>query len=123
MDDGFSRERIIEIVKEIRNSSIMTTSDAERIAYFRNKYLDFFEKFPKLFMAALDTAFDIRFLNLMLKQRDEIIKEGTVEKLEEVSNNVHEGLNEKYLYPVVPKKKLEELRDKLEREKQESQNE
>lgn len=122
LSDGFSSEHIIQIVKEIRSSAMMKRthhSDGDRIMYFRDKYPVFFEKFPKLFMAALDASFDVRFLGMMLKQRDTIIQDGTAEKLEKVSQDVYEGLNEKYLYPVLPKEQLEALRDKVEREKAE----
>ena len=105
MDDGFSSQKIVDIVKEIKADPRI---DKEH--HYRDKYPEFVKKFPKLFYAAFEPAFDIRFLKAMLGQRDQVIQTKSVEKFEEVSKGVQEQLNEKYLYPVFSKEQIEQAK-------------
>lgn len=113
MDGGFSSDKIRDIIREIKRQG-RGMGEGQRIAVFREKYPEFFEKFPKLFMAAINDSFDTKLLDLMLKQRDVILTAGNKETFDKVNAEMNEGLNERYVYPVVPKEQLEALRKKSE---------
>ena len=108
MDNGFNSQNIKDIIMEIRNSKRPDRDD-----YYRKKYYSFFEKFPKLFFAALNDSFDLRFFDMMLKQRDTIISSQSKEVMDQVSQGVYERLNERYLYPVFPKEELERMKAEM----------
>lgn len=104
MDGGFTTTRIRQIISEIRNDH-----RANRERYYREKYQEFFKKFPKLFFAAMDESFDTRMFDLMLNQRESVLASKSVQVMDEASKLVHENLNEKYVYPVFPKEELERM--------------
>jgi len=105
MDNGYSSEKIIRIIKEIR-----ADNRPNRLAFYKEKYNDFLQKFPKLFFAAFNDTFDIRMLEMMLSHRNTIMKNKNKETLDHVSEQVHETLNEKYVYPVIPKSVIDEMK-------------
>lgn len=105
MDNGYSSAKIISIIKEIR-----ADNRPDRLAFYKDKYSEFLQKFPKLFFAAFNDSFDIRILEMMLSQRNVIMKEKNKETLDHVSEQVHESLNEKYVYPVIPKSVIDEMK-------------
>ena len=117
-DDGYPSERILEIIKEIKND----TTTPGKLMYYKEKYAEFSEKFPKLFYAALDPMFDIKFLKLMLSQRDKVITTKQLDTFEQVNNEVVETLNEKYLYNVFSKEQIEQAKALQEKMKNEAQN-
>lgn len=102
MDNGYDSSSIIRIIKEIKNDK--TTTNAQR--YYQQKYPEFVKKFPKLFFAAFDEAFDERMLNLMLNKRETIIEQRSLGTFDQMTQEIHETLNEKYVYPVFPKEQL-----------------
>lgn len=109
MDNGFSSEEIRRIINEIRTSSRL-----DKESYFRQKYALFFEKFPKLFFASLDPSFDLKFFDLMLKQREQILTTKDIKAMETASQEIHEDLNKKYIYPIFPKEELERMKSEME---------
>lgn len=116
LDDGFSAHSIMKIINEIKNDR-SGTSEGQRIQYYKNKHPEFYSKFPKLFFAALDPTFDTKYLSLMLKQRDMMIEKKDNATFDDINKQVHEDLNEKYVYPVIPKEQIMEAMEK-EKEKQ-----
>lgn len=111
MDNGFTSDKIMGVITEIRNDISRSGVNKER--YYKMKHEEFFKKFPKLFFAALDDKFDLRFLSLMLKQRDDIIQTSDVQVMEQASQDINEKLNEQYIYPVIPKEEIEKMKTKM----------
>ena len=87
---GYSADEIHAIVNEIRTLQIPNKENILKV-----KYKDFFETYPRLFMAALDPKFPLEFLDMMLVQRDKLSnREQTVEETDKV---VYDVLRERYV--------------------------
>jgi hypothetical protein len=87
---------LMSIVNDIRNSC---TPNKEK--YFACKYPDFKAKYPALFGAALNDSFSLRFLSLMLSQRNEVLL--NKKDLDACDKVVYDTLREAYITPVIDK--------------------
>jgi hypothetical protein len=88
-------EDIKRIIYEIRNANV-----SDKNAYFRHKYPNFAKTHPRLFDAALDPAFDLTYLDMMLNYRDDIKKSNL--NIDEADQVIYGKLREHYVDPLMP---------------------
>lgn len=86
--------KILNIVNEIRSSN-----RPDKHAYFKGKYLNFWDKYPKLFEAAVDPNFPLTYLHMMLDQRDRL--NNSQLSVEEADKEIYDKLREDYVTPVI----------------------
>lgn len=91
--------RIKEIVDEIRTLS-MTGQGADN--FFREKYPMFVELYPKLYKAALDPNFPLKYLDFMLQQVD--LLKNNASTIEGADKIIYDHLNDAFIKPVVGSK-------------------
>jgi hypothetical protein len=72
----------------------------ESETYLKNKYWDFWEKYPKLFNAAADRSFPLTFLANMLVQLEKLNKNEI--NLDCADSNVYGELRKEYIDPYFP---------------------
>ena len=101
MTNFITSEEIIKIIADIHSNGNKTN-----MKEYMTKYPIFFKKFPKLFFAAFEKEFDMQLLQLMLDKRDTITS--NKESYDNANEQVQETLNEKYVYPVIPKEQLQQ---------------
>jgi|LakMenEpi03Aug12_release.lakeMendotaPanAssembly.Ray.scaffolds.fasta_scaffold556332_1 hypothetical protein len=93
---------IKKIVNELRSSS----GTAEwKENHFKKKYQEFFETYPKLFLAAVNDNFPLKYLDLMLAQYD-FIKENKT-SVKEADELVYGQLRSNYIDPLVQNAEVE----------------
>jgi hypothetical protein len=68
-DINLSNAEIMEIIKDIRNS---TLSSKQREEHFEKKYSDFSDRYPYLFNMACSESFDEATLNYILTMREKV---------------------------------------------------
>lgn len=109
MATSINSNDIMKTVDEIRTALhlLKFSSEGQKIAYFKSRHEEFFSKFPKLFLALLNEEFDVKFLKLLLNQRDFAAQ--SQENFQAASSNVHETLNELYIYPKISKEDLQKM--------------
>lgn len=91
-----------ELLGEIRDSKMLAP---DKEVFFRDRYPEFAEKYPRLFMCALDPTFPLfssdGFLNKMLDM-SETLRNGKVEEAD-ADKIIYDDLREKYVTPVIEK--------------------
>ena len=100
MDDGFSAAHIKEIIAKLRD----TATDLAPLARKRHCYElheAFAIKFPHLFEAALNPGFDLKFLDMILHERDRLISRQT--DVESADTKVYRALQTEYMPDLVDK--------------------
>ena len=85
----FQTSEIQRIVTEIRESKV-----PNKLTYFSKLYPVFSKALPTLFEKACDDMFPLKYLDLMLGQRDNMF-------IKDAETIVHNALNEEYLNPVL----------------------
>lgn len=89
-------KEIKRIVTDIRSSMRYDKKE-----YYITKYGDFAEKYPKLFMAALDDKFPLHdFLDIMLVQLEMLKKNETT--LDSADEKVYGTLRDRYVDHLLP---------------------
>lgn len=98
------------IINEIREYD---ASEEEKAKIFKAKYPNFATKLPKLFVAACDSTFDLKYLDYMLKMADKL-KENQMQ-VDEADKIVYDRLQSQF----IPEKLRKEYarRQRLEDEK------
>lgn len=91
---GFSADQIRAVVLQIRSIVI---SDKENV--LKARYEEFYNTYPRLFMAAMDPKFPLEYLDMMLEQRDKL-QSGT-QTVEESDKAVYDVLRERYVTPML----------------------
>lgn len=87
---------LLSIAREIKTANLPS---AIKRNHYAKKYPEFFTRFPSLFEACMDPSFDLKFLNYMLRKKNEI-RYGNL-KLDDADAEVYETLKKEYVYPVV----------------------
>jgi hypothetical protein len=88
--------KVKAIVDEIRNSP----GDVEiKEEYFKNKYPQFAEDYPKLFKAVLDPNFPLSYLDMMLAQLVHLRNNSV--SLDDADNSIYTKLREDYVEPLL----------------------
>jgi hypothetical protein len=87
---AFSGDEIRAIVNEIRTLNI---PNKEHV--LKAKHSNFFETYPRLFMAALNPNFPLEYLDMMLAQRDKM--SSGEQTIEETDKAVYDVLRERYV--------------------------
>lgn len=95
MDDT---EFIQETVNKIREACLDDKYDPQII---KKKYFEFFEKYPKLFAAAVDTSFNMTHLLDMLHMAQKL-KEKEI-GVDDADKIIYGKLQEEYITPFLPK--------------------
>ncbi len=67
--------------------------------YYIEKYKEFYEKYPKLFQAAIDHKFDLLFLDLMVA-RSTMVNNNSM-SLDNADKEIYDVLRENYITPVL----------------------
>lgn len=90
---------INDIIKEMTETSIPKGS---RESHFREKYPEFTEKYPRLFLCAIDPSFplfDGHFLKNMMAMKDMLIQDTvTVDAADKI---IYDELRATYIDPVI----------------------
>jgi hypothetical protein len=86
------------IVEEIRNAH--GDMDTNKV-FFKNKYPQFAEDYPKLFKAVLDPNFPLSYLDMMLAQLEQLRSNSVT--LDDADNNIYTKLREDYVEPLLSK--------------------
>lgn len=88
-----------KILREMTGTSLHADS---RESYFREKYPEFTEKYPRLFLCAIDPSFPLfegSFLKNMLAMKDKLI-EDTV-SVDGADKEIYDELRATYVDPVI----------------------
>jgi hypothetical protein len=99
--DGFSSDDIRSIVLEIQ--AIHIRDEDTKRDFCKSKYAAFAEKFPRLFDAALSPHFQLHYLDFMLKKRDNLYANPTLDKanVQAADKQVYDKLREDFVDPVI----------------------
>ena len=93
---------MLELLNEMRNHPLVLL---EKEIYFRQKYPEFVEKYPRLFLCAIDPSFPLfssdAFLGKMLDMSKTLLM-GEVGE-EDADKIIYDDLREKYVTPVIEK--------------------
>lgn len=87
------------IVEEIRNAP---GDPSIKEGYYKNKYPQFVEDYPKLFKAVLDPEFPLIYLDMMLAQLEQLRNKNVT--LDDADNNIYKRLREDYVEPLISTK-------------------
>ncbi len=94
MDDGFSSVDIKAIIARLRTTAT-DMSPAVRKRHCYELYETFAVKFPHLFEAALNPGFDLKFLDMILHERERLISRQT--DVESADTKVYKALQSEYM--------------------------
>lgn len=94
MDDGFSSADIKDIIANLRVTAT-DLSPAIRKRHCYEMYETFAIKFPHLFEAALNPNFDLKFLDMILLERERLISRQT--DVESADTKVYKALQSEYM--------------------------
>lgn len=104
----WSKQKILDTIKEIRRSSgVLTKHDADL------KFIEFREQFPSLYNFCFDPSFDMQTIFHMLNWRDKTKNEGTSDFIRDVT--ISENLAKKYLYTQFPEPTVEQKKKAAEK--------
>jgi hypothetical protein len=91
-----SSQEISRTVKEIRELA----KKKRNVESLRDKYIEFVDKYPKLFAAAVDLSFPMTFLEIMLDKLEALNKKEI--DLDAADKHVYGELQKTYIDPVIP---------------------
>lgn len=96
---ALTTEEIARTVKSIR-----ALAEKKNVDDLRNEFIEFVDKYPKLFNAAVDVTFPMSFLEMMLVQLEALNKKEI--DLDAADKQVYGELQKTYIDPIVSASKV-----------------